>query len=360
MTRVVRLRLAVFTVIAATAVTYTGVTYARLGDYVRPRGDEVTVDLATSGGLFEGAEVTFRGVPVGRVADLRLSRTGVDAVLRIDEDVDVPADVVASVHNRSAVGEQYVDLVPRSIGGPVISDGDRIARSSTTTPLPEETLLTNVDAFVTSVDRDDLRTVVDNLGVGLDGAGPRLQAILDGSDRILREATGALPATRALIRDASVVLGTQADGAQDIRAFSAQLAMLSDVVAQRDPQLRTVLRDGGPAAAELTALVRGLRQVTPGFLSAASAVMAMFRTNLAALEQALVAFPDSLAAGLVGVRNGQAQFTLATTPDPRSCQRGYLAPREWRSPRDVTIAPPRHDLGCREDDRVWRGSNRAP
>ena len=42
-----------------------------------------------------------------------------------------PKDTVAVVENRSAVGEQYVDLQPRTAGGPFLADGDRIDATAT-------------------------------------------------------------------------------------------------------------------------------------------------------------------------------------------------------------------------------------
>ena len=47
-----------------------------------------------------------------------LTDTGVEAVMSLDSDVKIPADLEAEVHSVSAVGEQYVELMPRSGSGP--------------------------------------------------------------------------------------------------------------------------------------------------------------------------------------------------------------------------------------------------
>ena len=119
-------------------------------------GYVVTADFPESGGIFENAEVTYRGVAVGRVDRLRLADDGVHVDLRLERRVTVPRDTDAVVENRSAVGEQYVDLQPRHQGGPFLADGDRIASDRTRTPLHVETLLLNLDRLVNSVDRRDL------------------------------------------------------------------------------------------------------------------------------------------------------------------------------------------------------------
>ena len=66
---------------------------------------------------------------------------------------------------RSAVVEaQYVDLRPSADTGPYLRDGDVIPASHTGTPLPVETLLSNLDGLVRSVDGQDLTTLIDELG----------------------------------------------------------------------------------------------------------------------------------------------------------------------------------------------------
>ena len=65
--------------------------------------------------------------------------TGVDAYLDIDNGWDdkIPADALAVVGNRSAVGEQYVDLQPQTDDGPYLHDGSQIATADTRTPLAD-------------------------------------------------------------------------------------------------------------------------------------------------------------------------------------------------------------------------------
>src|SRR6201997_3522793 len=72
----------------------------------------VTVDLPQSGGLYQTSVVTYRGTDVGQVKSVEVIATGVRAVLALRSGVAVPSDVEASVHSRSAIGEQYIELTP--------------------------------------------------------------------------------------------------------------------------------------------------------------------------------------------------------------------------------------------------------
>ena len=79
--------------------------------------------------------------------------------------------------NRSAVGEQYVDLQPRRRGGPYLAERrPHHRRPNTRTPLHTETLLLNLNRLVESVDKRDLTVVIDELGAAFAGSGPDLQA----------------------------------------------------------------------------------------------------------------------------------------------------------------------------------------
>ena len=85
----------------------------------------ITVKLPQAGGLFPGGNVTYRGVEIGRVRAVRLTETGAEAELQMDSDVHVPANLDAQVHSVSAVGEQYVELLPRTGKGPSLKDAGK-------------------------------------------------------------------------------------------------------------------------------------------------------------------------------------------------------------------------------------------
>ena len=62
----------------------------------------VTMELPKSGGLYESGNVTYRGTEVGRVESVRLTDTGVEAVLSLTSGIDIPSDLKAEVHSQSA------------------------------------------------------------------------------------------------------------------------------------------------------------------------------------------------------------------------------------------------------------------
>src|SRR3981081_3953665 len=83
----------------------------------------VTLELPETGGLYRFSNVTYRGVAMGKVTAVGLTPTGAKATLSLNTSPKIPADLQADVRSISAVGEQYVDLRPRTHSGPYLRDG---------------------------------------------------------------------------------------------------------------------------------------------------------------------------------------------------------------------------------------------
>src|SRR4029079_13761339 len=87
----------------------------------------VRLELTQTGHLYERANVSYRGTAVGRVRDVRLTDSGVEADLVLNSDISIPSDLDAQVHSATAIGEQYVALVPREGTSAPLKNGDVIA-----------------------------------------------------------------------------------------------------------------------------------------------------------------------------------------------------------------------------------------
>src|SRR3546814_4834164 len=102
-TKRTKIQLVIFVVITLVGVTFVGARYARLDRLFYDDTYTVTAHFKDSGGIFSGAEVSYRGVTIGRVGEMELTEGGVDVHLDIEKDWDrIPADSIALVGNRSA------------------------------------------------------------------------------------------------------------------------------------------------------------------------------------------------------------------------------------------------------------------
>src|SRR4051812_32054713 len=147
--RTVKFQLVAFALISLLGIFYVGSNY--VGFHFLSAGPyTVKLVLPESGGIFPNAEVTERGVTVGKVGSMDLHQGNVIVQLEIDHDKQIPADVHATVAKLSAVGEQYVDLAPQSAGGPYLKNGSVIEAKNATVPLEDATFLLNLDKLVSS------------------------------------------------------------------------------------------------------------------------------------------------------------------------------------------------------------------
>ncbi|MFD9790976.1 MlaD family protein [Streptomyces sp. NPDC059070] len=341
-TPAVHLKNLAFLLLGALVLGYIGVTYADLGRYVGAPGSyTVRVELAETGGLFTGSDVTYRGVDVGRVRSIGLTGDGVEARLAIKHGTPpIPADLRAKVAGLSAVGEQYLDLLPRTDHGPYLGDGDTVARADTSTPAPITTLLTSVNDLAASVPTDELRTAVDELGRSLSGQGANLQVLLDAGSDFLNSADRALPATTRLLVDGETVLKTQADSARALTSFATGARRLARRLKDSDSDLRRVIDETPRTAEEFTAL---LHDTDPGLsvlLANLTTTSELLVTRQHGIQELMVRLPRAAAAGATAVGPGAADFGLVTTFfQPLPCTTGYEGTR-YRDGTDTSEGPP--------------------
>jgi phospholipid/cholesterol/gamma-HCH transport system substrate-binding protein len=254
--RLTKIQLVIFAIVTLLGGAFVGGRYAQIDRLVVDRSFPVTAQFKDSGGIFAGAQVTYRGIPVGKVGKLEFKDNGVQATLDIEDNAPkISADVLAVVANKSAIGEQFVDLQPRTNSAPYLTKGSAISQRNTRIPIDTTTLLVDVNDLVSSVNTDSLRTVVDELGQAFEGTGQDLGTILDTSSEFIKAADENIGTTRALIHDSTSVLQTQIDKQGELGTFSKNLALLSDSLVEADPDLRRLLDQGSDSAKTLREVV---------------------------------------------------------------------------------------------------------
>lgn len=358
------LRLVAFMVIAVVGIGYTGAQYAGVDRLLGFGGYTVTMNMPDSGGVFNNSEVTYRGVAVGRVTQMDLTEGGIAVRMHIDSGAPpIPASTRAAVANRSAVGEQYVDLRPSAKSAPYLDEGSVIPPERTSTPLPPEALLVDLDRLVKDLPADDLRTVIDEVGTAFEGRGQDLQRILDSAGPLTREAQQHLPQTRGLLDNGDTVLRTQQEQGQQIRDFSEGLQQISGRLRDSDPDARRLLKTAPDAAGELDGFLRETGDDFGLVMANMLTTSKLTESRQAGIEQLLVAGPVI------------SSFTHTLSPDatghlgvvlnffnPINCTSGYEGtPR--KSGSETQSTPANTDLGCDEppdSPTSVRGSQNAP
>ncbi|MEV4261010.1 MlaD family protein [Kribbella sp. NPDC049584] len=350
-TRAVRIQLMVFLLITVVGVAFVGAKYAQVDKLIVDTDYTVSASFAESGGIFSGAEVTYRGQPVGRVGQLKLLSDGVDVNLVIEKKFKIPNDLMAVVANRSAIGEQYVDLQPRRDGAPYLQNNSKIARQDTAVPIDTTELLLNLDQLVNSVDKNSLRTTVRELGEALKGKGADLQKIIDSSGQLIDTADANVLQTIKLINDGDTVLATQVASGDAIKTWAKNLALLSDTLVSSDANLRKVIDQGSLASTQLTGLIQDNRADIAVLLGNLLTVSELTAVRLDAVEQLFVVYPAVAMGGYVvpakdpGTGHYDAHFGLVVGLTPPACRPGYGGTAK-RVPQNTANTPANTNARC--------------
>jgi phospholipid/cholesterol/gamma-HCH transport system substrate-binding protein len=364
-----KVQLAIFALITMLGVSFVGAKYAQLNRLLYSTSYTVVAHFRDSGGMYAGGLVSYRGVRVGEVQKLVLTRDGVDAYLDIDKGWDgkIPADALAVVGNRSAVGEQYVDLQPQTDNGPYLHDGSQIAMADTRTPLPTQKLLADISRTTESVNRKSLRTTVHALGTAFGGTGQDLQRIIDTGTAFIHEANRNFDVTTALIRDGNTVLRGQIASADAIRSFARDLSLFSGTLAGHDRDLRRVIDNGSVTAVQLRRFLDDNKVHLASLINNLVTTGDIVVKHLPGLRQVLVLYPYVVEGGFTVVSKSpetglyDAHFGMVMTNDPPVCHNGYQS-TDTRPPQDGSNRPMNVQAHCSEPATQSnpRGAQNAP
>lgn len=101
----------IFVVLGLAAVVYLTVKLGR-GSLAGGPTYLIEARFSNAGGLHAGSSVLIAGVTVGRVETVRMEFTDYSAIatLRIQSDVRLPTDTMASVKTSGLIGDKYIAL----------------------------------------------------------------------------------------------------------------------------------------------------------------------------------------------------------------------------------------------------------
>ncbi|OBF11976.1 MlaD family protein [Mycobacterium sp. ACS4331] len=368
LTRFVRTQLAMFVIASVIGVAVMVVNYIQMPTLLGIGRITVTLELPRAGGLYRFANVTYRGVQIGKVTAIDVDRGGATATLSLDASPRVPDDLVAEVRSVSAVGEQYVDLQPRRDSGPYLRNGSVIPAAGTVVPQPVGPMLDRLHGLVGTIPKDQMTLLLDETFRAFDGAGYDMQSLADSTSRIATDAESVNQPLVALTEDSVPVLESQAASADTLRAWSAQLASVGRQLVINDPQVRGLLDNGPGTADEVSRLLNQLKPTLPVLLANLTSIGQVAVTYHPGLEQLLVLLPPAAAFYLASAPGQNAtgipigDFRISVS-DPPACTTGFLPPSAWRTPADTTTIDTPDGLYCKlpQDSPIAvRGARNTP
>jgi len=338
LTTSVKVKLIAFVVVGLLATAYLGARYA--GISLVSSGYQVTVVLPDAGGLFQNGEVTYRGVPVGRIERLSPTPAGVVVTVKIDSGAPaIPADPTVTVADRSAIGEQYLDLAGPAPGKTPLRGGDRIEATAATLPPDLSGLLQDTADFTGSVPAGDLKTVIDESYNLSQGAAGSLRRLITTSSQFQKQADDHWLVSQALINDSATVLKTQEESSADIKAYSADLNLFAKTLASSNGNLRKLIDDSPAAARQLGDLFDQVGKPLGTLMGNLITTAEIFGTNADGLKDTLIRAPEAISIGwAVNGSQGMNMGLVPTFFNPLPCTQGYSG-TSMRSGTDTAGKP---------------------
>jgi phospholipid/cholesterol/gamma-HCH transport system substrate-binding protein len=346
LTFMTKTKVVVFVVIALFTTTFLAVHYVGLDRYYG--GYEVTVDMPEAGGLFENSEVTYRGVPVGRVESLQADRDGATAVVRIKRGSPaMSADVQARVVDRSAIGEQYLDLRGGSTDGEKLGEGAHLTLTAADLPPSIDGLLRSSRDMLDSVPSDDLNTVIDELDDFSRGNGANMARLLKTSTEFAKTADRNFLTTVSLIDNSGKVLATQERTAASFQSFSKDLDLLSHSLEDQNDDWRRLIEQTPASARQLDRLFSTVGQPLGQLMSNLVTTAQVFGANADGVKETMIKLPEGISITYAvmtskGMKSG-AQLSFF---NPLPCTKGYES-TEMRPGIDTSPGKPFNtNAGC--------------
>jgi phospholipid/cholesterol/gamma-HCH transport system substrate-binding protein len=365
LTRLIKTQLVLLTGVAVIAVVVLGWYYLRVPSLVGIGRYTLYAELPQSGGLYRTANVTYRGITIGKVTDVEPTERGARATMSIDDGYQIPTDASANVHSVSAVGEQYLDLVSTRTGAPYLRNGQTITKS--TIPSQIGPALDAANRGLAVLPKDKVASLLHETSQAVGGLGPSLQRLVDATQAIAHDFRGSIDDIDDIIARSGPIIDSQVNSGDEIGRWAANLNTLAAQTAQQDQAVRSILANAAPTADQVNAAFSDVRESLPQTLANLEVVIDMLKRYHNGVEQALVFLPQSgaIAQTVTSEFPGQAALGVGAVSinQPPPCLTGFLSASEWRAPANTSTAPLPSGTYCKipmDATNVVRGARNYP
>jgi phospholipid/cholesterol/gamma-HCH transport system substrate-binding protein len=340
LTPFIRRQLVLFGILTVISLLVLGVYYLRLPSLAGIGQYTLKAELPASGGLYPTANVTYRGITIGKVTDVEPTEQGAEATMSIDSRYKIPIDASANVHSVSAVGEQYLDL--ESTGNPkkFFSPGQTIAKG--TVPSEIGPALDTANRGLAALPKDKIGTLLDETAQSVGGLGPALQRLVDSTQAIVGDFRTNITSVNDIIQNSGPILDSQVNSGDAIERWARNLNTLAAQSAANDQHVKSILSQAAPTADQVNEVFSGVRESLPQTLANLEVVFDLLKRYHNGVEQVLVFLPQgaSVAQTVAAPFPDWAALDLALSINqPPPCLTGFVPAAEWRSPADTSIAP---------------------
>ncbi|MGH3727221.1 MAG: MCE family protein, partial [Micromonosporaceae bacterium] len=275
-------------------------------------GTKYRAAFADASGLRANDEVRIAGVKVGEVTDIELagyrSGTGkqkpyVEVTFRITGDVALGRKTKALIAIKTVVGQKFLALEPDGPGE--LDSGDLIPRSRTASPFDVVDAFSGLAKTVTKVDAEQLAKAFGVLAGTFEKTPPHVKSSLKGLSRLSRTVADRDEQLRLLLKRTRGVTKVLADRKEEFRKLVRDGNLLLDEVSNRRDAIHNLLIGTDDLAKQLSGLATDNREQLRPALKELRGVVEILQRNKTNLEKTLKAMAPFLRTFTNVVGNGR-------------------------------------------------------
>jgi len=247
-------------------------------------------------GVYPGSPVRQLGIEVGQITEVENTGDTVRVQMRIEDDVELPADAYAVIVPVTALGERYIQLGPVFDEGPKLDDGDLIPTERTQVPFEVDELLRGLESYVGAIDPENASALITNLAEIVDGQGAEINDLIGSASTtlsVLADKGDEIGGIVDSLAELSASLGGRTETIQElVRSYET----VSGVLADNDEALNRFILDLNDVAVEVRGLLERHDQPLRDDIGNLTTVGRTLQRNISRLRTVIAETPRLFAA----------------------------------------------------------------
>lgn len=239
-------------------------------------GARYSAEFGDASGLQPGEEVRVAGLKVGTVRKIALGGTKVVVTFDV-EDVELGRYTRAGIEVKTLLGQHYLSVTPAGPGR--LPEGTTIPLSRTSTPVNVVPAFQQLTTEVRDIDTRQLATAFESMSSVLARSAPEVRGTLTGLARLSESVASRDEEVRTLFRRANGVTGVLAARDKELGQLLTSSDQVLQVLDARRETIRKIILDTSRLARQLRGLIADNRARLGPALDKLDRVLRLLKRN---------------------------------------------------------------------------------
>lgn len=213
------------------------------------RTKTITAYFPTTQGVYEDDTVRVLGVRVGRISEITTEDGASKVTMKVDRDVEIPADANALLVAQSLVAERFIQLTPAFTGGEEMPDGGSIPVERTAVPVEWDGVKDQLMKLSSALGPEEgeqtgpMSDFVDSADAMFDGNGAEIRDALNEVSQTMSLLSDGRENLFTTLKNLQLFVTALSQSEEQIVSFGGRLASVSQVLGDQTDDIDAALRD---------------------------------------------------------------------------------------------------------------------